>query len=261
MTKKIKKPVIAGNWKMHKGPAATREFALALAPLIPKGSGATIILFPPAISLTTALSTLEETGIAEQVEVGAQNIHWEDEGAFTGEISAEMAREVGASYALIGHSERRHLFGETNDETSLKVRAALQNELRPMICVGETKEEREEGRLEEVITTQLIAAIEGLEKGEIEQIAIAYEPVWAIGTGLTATPDDAAEAHQILRNKLAQAIGTTGAEGVPILYGGSVRPENAADLCAANEVDGLLIGGASLQPESFAAIIEAATKG
>src|SRR5690625_1707613 len=130
-----------------------------------------------------------------------------------------------------------------------------------MICVGATNEEGEEGRLEAVSTTHIIAALEGRENGAIEQIAIAYAPVWASGTGLTATPDDAAEAHQTLRNKLAQAIGTTGAEGVPILYGGSVRPENAADLCAANEVDGLLIGGASLQPESFAAIIEAATEG
>lgn len=248
-------PVIAGNWKMHKGPDAAREFAKRLLQLAPWREDLTLALIPPAISLT---ALAEEIGTPPGLYLGVQNIHWQEQGAFTGEISAAMARDAGASLALVGHSERRHIFGETNEETRLKVAAALAAGLTPILCVGETEDQRETGQVAEVIVGQLDSALDGLQPEQIARCLIAYEPVWAIGTGKNATPADAAAAHGILRQQLERLCGTQYAHGVPILYGGSVKAENAADLIAAENVDGLLVGGASLDPESFAAIAAAA---
>jgi triosephosphate isomerase (TIM) len=244
-------PVIAGNWKMHKGPDAARMFCREFAQVAPTTSR-TLIIFPPALSLTVVRAALAEHRIA----VGVQNIHWESAGAFTGETSPLMAREAGAEYALVGHSERRHVFGETDEETGRKVAAARDAGLTPVLCVGETIEERKAGRLEEVILRQLDAGLHALDDGDLTHLLIAYEPVWAIGTGETATPDDAADAHGRLRARLRDRLGTD-ARDVPILYGGSVKPDNATELLAADDVDGVLVGGASLDPRGFARIATA----
>lgn len=248
-------PIIAGNWKMHKGPDAARAFARRLGELAPWGADRSLVLIPPAISLT---ALADELGEREGLYLGVQNIYWKEEGAFTGEISATMARDAGANVALVGHSERRHIFGETNDETRLKVAAALAAGITPILCVGETEAERDAGRVADVITAQLDDALKGLRPDEIGRCIVAYEPVWAIGTGRNATPQDAAAAHSILKDRLETLCGTRAGRGVPILYGGSVKPENAADLIGAENVDGLLVGGASLDPESFVAIANAA---
>ncbi len=248
--------VIAGNWKMHKGPSETRAFLRSFDPE-PPDEGVLLLLFPPALSVAAAV---EECPDALPLAIGVQNVHWEEEGAFTGEISARMAADAGASHVLVGHSERRHVFGETDEEVARKVRAALRHRLRPVICVGETLAERRAGRLEEVIVRQLEAALDPLSGGDAP-FMVAYEPVWAIGTGETATPEDAAGAHGVLRRTLEQALDGPRAEEVPILYGGSVKPHNAAELLRAAEVDGVLVGGASLDPDDFAAIAAALPDG
>lgn len=249
MTHALRTPVIAGNWKMHRGPESARKFCREFAQVVRPGDR-TIILFPPAIALTVVRAALAE----HRVEVGIQNVHWESEGAFTGETSAAMAREAGAGYALVGHSERRHVFGETDAETGRKVAAVNAARLVPVLCVGETIEERKAGRLEEVILRQLDAGLQDFPAHDAARLLIAYEPVWAIGTGETATPDDAADAHARLRRRLAERFPDGGAD-VPILYGGSVKPDNAADLLAATDVGGVLVGGASLDPRDFAGIV------
>ena len=241
--------IIAGNWKMHHGPDATRGFFDAFSP--PDPGPEEILIFPPAVSLAAAAGAAP-SGVA----LGVQNIHWEDAGAFTGETSAPMAREAGARFALVGHSERRHVFGETDAQVRRKVEACLRHGLVPVVCVGETLEERRAGRLAGVILRQLGAVMDPLAGADGARFLVAYEPVWAIGTGETATPGDASEAHAILRTRLAESLGSA-AGGVPILYGGSVKPGNAADLLSAPEVDGVLVGGASLDPASFAAIAAA----
>jgi triosephosphate isomerase (TIM) len=246
----ISKPVIAGNWKMYKGPEAARGFCREFAQVAPTGNR-TLILFPPAISLAVVRAALSEHG----VHVGVQNLHWEPQGAFTGETSAAMAREAGATFALVGHSERRHVFGETDDETARKAAAARNAGLSPVLCVGETIEERRAGRLGEVILRQLDAGLRDLDDADLAHLLVAYEPVWAIGTGETATPDDAAQAHGLLRARLQEYAGDAAA--VPILYGGSVKPDNATELLAADHVDGVLVGGASLDPRDFAKIAAA----
>lgn len=244
--------VIAGNWKMHFGPKEARAFFDGFRPSLGDG-GPEILFFPPAISLTAAV---EAPGRRPAWGIGIQNIHWEDTGAFTGEISAPMAAEAGATHALLGHSERRHVFGETDEDVARKVRAAVRHELIPVVCVGERLVERREDRVEEVILRQLDAAMEGL-SGSSTGFMLAYEPVWAIGTGETATPADASAAHRALRERLVTSLGSDRARDVRILYGGSVKPGNAAELLAADDVDGVLVGGASLDPDSFARIVEA----
>ncbi|HIF20363.1 MAG TPA: triose-phosphate isomerase [Gemmatimonadetes bacterium] len=247
--------VIAGNWKMHMGAARTRSFFAELR--LDEGAAKNeLLLFPPTVSLQLASECADRD---PRIQLGVQNIHWEDEGAFTGETSALMAKEAGASHVLIGHSERRHVFGETNDEVALKIQAGCRHGLTPVVCVGETLGERRDGRVAEVILKQLDAALGAME-GAGEQngrLLIAYEPVWAIGTGETATPDDAARAHRTLRTRLESVLGLAAAVRTPILYGGSVKPQNAADLLAATDVDGVLVGGASLDPASFAQIASA----
>ncbi len=245
--------VIAGNWKMHHGPAATRRFFGEFSPRL-SDPEATILIFPPAISLPAAA---ESRGGRPEVSLGIQNIHWEPKGAFTGEHSAAMALAAGARFALVGHSERRHVFGETDAQVERKVAAALGEGLAPVVCVGETLEERREARVEEVIVRQLDAALLGVPEDAKKSVLVAYEPVWAIGTGETATVDDVAEAHGILRRRLGEVRGDGFAQEVAILYGGSVNPDNAAELLSVADVDGVLVGGASLDPESFARIAEA----
>ncbi len=241
-------PVIAGNWKMHKGPTATRAFFERFSALYAPRNDRTILFFPPTVSLTTARAAL---GARADLQFGVQNIHWQAEGAFTGETSAPLARDAGASFALIGHSERRHLFGETDDEVRRKVGAAVQSGLTPLICVGETLEERQADQVEAVIVRQMDAALAGLPAAFEGAFLLAYEPVWAIGTGVTATPADASAAHLVLQVRLRERFGNA---RIPILYGGSVKTDNAADLLAADAIDGLLVGGASLDPAGFAQI-------
>lgn len=259
-----KRAVVAGNWKMHHGPGATRRFFEELAPRVDDAS-ARVMIFPPSLSLAAARESLDEDS---PVELGVQNIHWESSGAFTGEVSASMAAEAGAELVLVGHSERRHVFGETDDEVARKVRAAVGEGLVPVICVGETLDQRREDRVDEVISSQLQAAllpmVEGIEEGKegeadasIPEFMVAYEPVWAIGTGETATPADASDAHGTLRTRLGDALGFDRASDVSILYGGSVKPHNAGELLSAPDVDGVLVGGASLEADSFGRIIGA----
>jgi len=245
--------VIAGNWKMVHGPRETRAFFAALQ-LPPNARAHELLIFPPALSLATAAASPERD---QRIQLGVQNVHWEDEGAFTGESSAAMAREAGATFALIGHSERRQLFGETDEQVARKVRATRRHGLVPVVCVGETLQERKAGRVEEVILGQLDAALEPLLETE-GRFLLAYEPVWAIGTGETATPEDASSAQGALRGRLDQRLGAALSTRTPILYGGSVKPDNAAELLAARNVDGVLVGGASVDPRSFAALVEAA---
>ena len=244
--------VIAGNWKMHHGPTATRRFFAEFSPRL-SGAEPTILIFPPAISL---LAAAESRGGRPEISLGIQNIHWEPKGAFTGEHSAGMALAAGARFALVGHSERRHVFGETDAQVESKVAAAMREGLAPVVCVGETLDERRDSRVQEVIVRQLDAALLGVPEDVKNSILVAYEPVWAIGTGETATVDDVADAHGILRRRLREVRGDAFAQEVAILYGGSVKPGNAAELLAVTDVDGVLVGGASLDPESFARIVE-----
>jgi triosephosphate isomerase len=230
--------LIAGNWKMFKGPAATAEFCIALREReLPPGVDA--VLCPPFVSLAVAVQLLAGTDIA----VAAQNVHWDAEGAFTGEISAPMLRELGVYGAIVGHSERRQYFGETDETVARRARAAIDAGLSVIACVGETEAEREAGETEAVLRRQ-VAVLEA-----DDSMVIAYEPVWAIGTGKTATPEIAQEAHAFIKSLI----------DAPVLYGGSVKPENAAELAAQPDVDGALVGGASLDVESFAAICRSAS--
>jgi triosephosphate isomerase (TIM) len=252
------RPVIAGNWKLNHGPAETRRFFESFRPPVAREK-VRLMIFPPALSLAAAR---EAAGDDSPVELGVQNIHAEPSGAFTGESSAEMAAECGAELVLVGHSERRQLFGERSEDTPGKVMAAYRAGLGPVLCVGETLEEREAGRLEEVILRQLdaVAAHRDLRVriAAGDPFLLAYEPVWAIGTGETATPEDASEAHGLLRGRLTELLGGGPAGEIPILYGGSVKPENAGELLGAPEVNGVLVGGASLDPSSFSGIAAAA---
>ena len=245
--------VIAGNWKMHMAPEEARTFfsAFEIEEMMVDNE---VLIFPPAISLLAAYKCENRDS---RVQLGIQNVHWENSGAFTGEISAEMAASAGASYALVGHSERRQLFSETDEQVALKVAAVLRQDLIPVICVGETLEEREAGRVSEVILTQLDLALASIPDPEI-RFLIAYEPVWAIGTGLTATPKQAEDVHALIRSVLAAGWGQAVSDTVRILYGGSVKPDNAVVLFSQPNIDGGLIGGAALDAESFAAVVKGA---
>ena len=241
-------PIFAANWKMHLGPSEARSFLDTFLELYPAKPDREVWFFPPAVSLT---SVLESIGSRPDIKVGIQNVYWESKGAFTGEISTEMARDTGAGAVLIGHSERRHVFGETVSDTARKVEAALRVELTPMLCVGETIEQREAEDTLDVVASQL-EALEGLGPEVISDIPIAYEPVWAIGTGKTATPADAQEVHSFIR-KWLEARGVAGND-VRVLYGGSVKPENSMSLMAESDVNGVLVGGASLDPVKWSKI-------
>jgi len=243
-------PVIAGNWKLNLGPIAARAFFGEFLPRVEPLAGPTLVFFPPSLSLDAAIHAASGR---PDISFGVQNVYWEKSGAFTGEISAPLAREAGARYCLVGHSERRHVFGETNEETARKVRASLDAGLLPMLCVGETLEERERDEARDVVLRQLDAATETLREEDVARLLVAYEPVWAIGTGRTASAADASEMHAYIHHRLERQFGQTGSV-VPVLYGGSVKPDNAAQLLAATGVDGLLVGGASLDPTGFSEI-------
>jgi triosephosphate isomerase len=248
----VKRPVLAGNWKMNNGPTAAKAFMDAFLAGYPPSTDRTIIIFPPAVALTTVASA---TAGRSDVLAGVQNIHWAEKGAFTGEISAPMAKDAGASVALVGHSERRHVFGETDAQCAKKCLAASRAKLTFMLCVGETLQEREAGATERIVTHQLREGVSQTPNLISADFLIAYEPVWAIGTGLTASAGDASAIHTVLRSELRQMVGTRSDE-IPILYGGSVTPSNAAGLLAAPEVDGLLVGGASVEAASWLAIAQ-----
>lgn len=250
----VERPFFAANWKMHKGPGETRAFVERFCQLHGARSGATVVFFPAAISIP---AFREATQGRDDLGVGIQDVHQEREGAHTGAISARMAATAGATWGLAGHSERRREFGDDDERVGRKLRRLLEAGLRPVLCVGETLEEREEGRLYEVLSRQLGTALRELDQEERRAVSYAYEPVWAIGTGRTARPEDAAEAHGILRKRIAHLTGEEAAREAPILYGGSVKPSNIEELLAAEGVDGVLVGGASLDPQSFAAICAA----
>jgi triosephosphate isomerase (TIM) len=243
-------PIFAANWKMHHGPRAAREFVSQFLKQFPKHSGRTVILAPSAVAIEAVASSLKERA---EVLAGVQNIHTEPKGAFTGECSAAMAKEAGASIAIVGHSERRHVFGETIEQTALKCLRAFEAGMTPMLCVGEKIDQREAGTTEKVVIEQLRGGLSKLTPEQVLQMPIAYEPVWAIGTGKTATPADASAVHKVIRATLVEIAGK-GAGETPILYGGSVNEGNAASLLAAADVSGLLVGGASLDPAGWARI-------
>jgi triosephosphate isomerase len=248
----MRTPVLAANWKMNLGPTAAAAFLRAFLPAYRERADRTIVFFPPALSVTTVVAAI---GQRSDILVGVQNIHHEASGAFTGEISAPMAVEAGARLALVGHSERRHVFGETDDEAGRKCASALRAGLIPMLCVGEKLDQRERGETDAVVLRQLRSGLSGLSAAEIPRVLIAYEPVWAIGTGRTATPADASAVHGVIRSALIEMTGA-GAGSIPILYGGSVKRDNARALLDAGNVNGLLVGGASLEATGWLAIAE-----
>src|SRR5688500_3478300 len=250
----LHRPVLAANWKMNLGPTAAAAFLEAFLVRYAPREGRTVVLFPSAIAFGAARAA---AATRPDIQFGVQNIHTAEKGAFTGETSASMAHDAGARFVLIGHSERRHVFGETDAQTAEKLSRASSHGLAPVLCVGEKIEEREAGQTDAVVVRQLRAALEGRAAADVRRaLVIAYEPVWAIGTGRTATPEDASSAHQAIRAELRALAGADG-DDIPILYGGSVTATNAAALLAAAGVDGLLVGGASLDPESWAAICNA----
>jgi triosephosphate isomerase len=251
----MRSPIIAGNWKMYKDLAETTTLVNDLkAALAREKTAATVVICPPFTSLAAAASLLEGSGI----QLGAQNMSPFDEGAYTGEISWKMLRSAGCAYVILGHSERRQYFHETNDSVNAKAKVALAHDLSPIICVGETLEEREGNLTSRVIQTQIRGVLEGLTPAQMQRVVIAYEPVWAIGTGKTATPAQAEEVHHEIRGLVASLFDTTVADGLVIQYGGSVKPDNATELLSQPDIDGALVGGACLKADSFASIIRAA---
>jgi triosephosphate isomerase (TIM) len=243
--------VIAGNWKMYKTAAATRAFFSAFSPLVASATHCDIVIAPPFTAIPAAVEAAKSTPIA----ISAQNVFWENEGAFTGEVSAPMLVEAGCRYVIVGHSERRQYFGETDDNVAKRTNAALAANLIPIVCLGETLSQREANQTEKVCHTQFTQGLAALTPTEFSRILLAYEPVWAIGTGKTATPEIAAAVHKFLRQCAAQQFSAELAAALRILYGGSVKPDNIKGLMAQEELDGALVGGASLDPKSFAAIV------
>ena len=246
------KPFLAGNWKMYKTIPEALDMASSLLEIFPEPPDAEIVLIPPFTTLSSLYGALKGTPI----RLGSQNIFWEDNGAFTGEISPVMLKDSGCTFAVIGHSERRQYFGETNATVNKKIKAALAHDLIPIMCIGESLEERESNRTIEKIDSQVDEGLEGLEPEEFKNVIIAYEPIWAIGTGLTATPDQAQEVHGHIRNLLAKMYGNDVSSCAIILYGGSVKPDNTFSLLKEKDINGALVGGASLKADSFAEIIK-----
>jgi triosephosphate isomerase len=247
----MRRPVIAGNWKMYKTVKETLDFIEAFKPLVKGSTHCEIVIAPPFTALSEAVRAAQGSNIG----ISAQNLFWEREGAFTGEVSASMLADVGCSYTIVGHSERRQYFAESNETVSKKIRAALSETLVPIVCVGETLAERERGHTQQVIETQCLQGLAGLTGDDFSHIILAYEPVWAIGTGRTATPQLAEEVHQFIRSLIEHAFGERVAQSLRILYGGSVKPENIKGLMAQGDIDGALVGGASLKADSFASIV------
>jgi triosephosphate isomerase (TIM) len=249
------RPVLAGNWKMNHGPADTARFFGEFLAVWQPRDDRSVAFFPPALSFAAAREAIRGR---PDILLGVQNVHWEASGAFTGETSAAMAAEAGASLVLVGHSERRWVFGETTEQTVRKARAVLDAGLVPVVCVGEKIEERRAGREQAVVQAQLSPLLEAVSLDEARSLVVAYEPVWAIGTGVNATPRDAGAMHRFIRRALAEHYGHETGDAVAILYGGSVKADNAAELLAVDDVDGVLVGGASLDAHGFARICAAA---
>ena len=246
----MRKKVLAGNWKMNMLPDATIRFIDELTPLV-KDTQSEVILCVPYTDLFYALLTAQNTNI----KIGAQNMHWEESGAYTGEISAPMLKSIGVEYVIIGHSERRQYFNETDESVNKKIKAAFKYELNPIVCVGETLEERENGEAIKKVTDQVMLALGGLTEKQVENTIIAYEPIWAIGTGKTATSDDANEMAKAIRQKITNLYGQNTAERVIIQYGGSVKASNSKELFSTSDIDGALVGGASLKSDEFEKIV------
>ncbi len=252
MGRTMRTPIIAGNWKLNNTISEAVALTTALKDLVADCTGVEIIVAPTFTALATVSDIIKDTNIL----LAAQDVYWEDSGAFTGEVSVPMLKDVGCDYVIIGHSERRQYFGETNESVNQKAKAVLSHDLKPIVCVGEQLEDREAGRTEEVINDHVTGGIAGFSATQLLSSIIAYEPVWAIGTGKTATPAQAQEVHGYIRNLLKDAYSDEIASQICIQYGGSVKPENAAELMAQPDVDGALVGGASLQAESFAQIVK-----
>lgn len=248
----MRKPLIAGNWKMNKHIAESVALASQLKEMVSDVQEVEIVIAPPY----TALGSVADAIKGSNVFLSAQNTFWEESGAFTGEVAPSMLKDVGCRYAIVGHSERRQYFGETNETVNKRLKAALKVSLTPIVCIGEVLEERETDKTLKVIEQQLKEGLRGLSAGEMENVVIAYEPVWAIGTGKTATPDQAQEVHQFIRKLIAEIFSEKVAEGVRILYGGSVKPDNIDQLMSQKDIDGALVGGASLKADSFARIVK-----
>jgi triosephosphate isomerase len=248
----MRKKLIAANWKMYKTPDQASDFFRDFLPLVKGHDRDEIVVCPNYLAIDVAVHAAKGSNVA----IGAQNLHWEKEGAFTGEICASMLVAVGVTHVVIGHSERRHYFGETDDTVNHKLKAALQAALIPIVCVGEVLEEREAGLTDDVLRRQCLRAFNKISAKKALTLVVAYEPVWAIGTGKTATPQIAADAHAIIRAEAAESFGQEFADGLRILYGGSVKRENAKALMSETEIDGALVGGASLDPKSFADIVK-----
>ena len=246
----MRRKVIAGNWKMNMLPNETIDFIQELTPLV-KDTKNEVILCVPYIDLFYALLHVQDTNI----KIGAQNMHWEEKGAYTGEISGKMLKSIGVEYVIIGHSERRQYFAETDETVNKKIKSALANGLKPIVCVGETLEQREAGQTEQIVTSQIEKAFKDIPASLLEQIIIAYEPIWAIGTGKTATKEDANTTIMQIRKKLSEIYGQNEADGVIIQYGGSVKSSNAKELFEMSDIDGGLVGGASLKADEFSKIV------
>jgi triosephosphate isomerase len=248
----MRKPIIAGNWKMYKTPRESVEFLTKFLPMVQDHTRDDIALFPTSTSLSYVIDAVKDTN----VRAGAQTMHWLNEGPYTGQTSPTMLASIHCSHVLLGHSERRMYAHETDDMVNWKLKAALVHGLTPVVCVGESLEKRQSGLTEAVLRWQIACALNGVEPESSESLVIAYEPIWAIGTGSTATPNQAQEAHAIIRREIAATLGRERAESTRILYGGSVKPENTAMLMSQPDIDGALVGGASLDPETFCRIVK-----
>ena len=248
----MRKKLMAANWKMNKTPAETRDYFTEFLPLVAGHSRDEIVVCPPYTDVDAAMASAK----GSNVEIGVQNVHWKSDGAYTGEISAPMLVSLGVTHVIVGHSERRQYFGETDDTVNLRLKAALAAGLTPICCVGEVLEEREAGLCDDVLRRQCVRAFHAISTKKAAKLVVAYEPVWAIGTGKNATPEIAAQAHAVIRREAAEVFGDEFANKLRILYGGSVKPDNVSALMAQEEIDGALVGGASLEPKSFAAIVK-----
>jgi triosephosphate isomerase len=247
----MRKKVMAANWKMYKTPDDTRAFFRDFLPLVARHDRDEIVICPPYTDVDAAIASARGSHVA----IGVQNVHWKADGAYTGEISAPMLLCLGVTHVIVGHSERRQYFGETDDTVNLRLKTALESGLSAICCVGEVLEEREAGLTDDVLRRQCLRAFHAISAKKAAKLVVAYEPVWAIGTGKTATPELAAQAHAVIRSEAGEVFGAEFAAGLRILYGGSVKPENVSSLMAQEEIDGALVGGASLDPKSFAAIV------
>src|SRR3954454_19173956 len=251
----MRKKIIAANWKMNMTQGEASAFVATFLLEIGESTEVEVVIVPPFTAIASVNGALEQ---AQQIKVGAQNMHWERFGAFTGEISPAMLRDLFVRYVVLGHSERRTLFGETDEIVNRKVHAAHEATLRPIVCIGETLEQRDADRVEEILSKQLRGSLAGLGSKELQETVVAYEPVWAIGTGRNASPEQAQQAHAFIRKVLGEISDSTTADKIRIQYGGSVKPDNAAKLMSQPDIDGALVGGASLDPRSFAQIVKAA---